>query len=452
MKKVMLTVGCYLALAGGFAAQAADTLKVDLKKALEVALSDNPTIKIADREIERIDYSQKSAWYGLLPSVNITGQYGKYVMPSSMSMMGQVMDSPTDFTLSATLNVSLPLVAPTLWRSIQLTTLEMQLAAEKAHASKITLHNDVTKAYYNILLAQDSYKALRDGYEIANQNYELAKRRYETGMAAEYDYISAEVQMNNLLPNLLQVENGVAQAKMYLKVLMGLNVEVTLEVEGNLADLEASVGERSNGDNISLQHNTDLVQLSIQQLQLQKSLQLQQTQHLPTLAAFGNFGYSGTGNKETSLNFGGMPMQVNASQEFYSQGVIVGLQLNVPIFSGLSNTIKEKQIKIQVKELELQREYLESSLAVQARTALDNMDKAVKQMESNKKAVELAEKGYRISGNRYNTGMGTMLELNNSALALTQSKLSYHQAISDYLSAKADYEKIVGSERAAINE
>ncbi|MDR3366879.1 MAG: TolC family protein, partial [Prevotellaceae bacterium] len=203
MKKVMLTAGCCLALAGGFSAQAADTLRVNLEKALEVALSDNPTIKIADREIERVDYSKKAAWYGLLPSLSGTGQYGKYLLPSAMSMMGQVMDSPTDFTASATLTFSLPLVAPALWRSIQLTTLEMQLTSEKARASKITLRNDVTKAYYNILLAQDSHKALQDGYNIARQNYELAKQRYETGMAAEYDYVSAEVQMNNLLPNLL---------------------------------------------------------------------------------------------------------------------------------------------------------------------------------------------------------------------------------------------------------
>jgi outer membrane protein TolC len=450
MKKVMLTVGCYLALAGGFSARAADTLKVDLKKALEIALSDNPTIKIADKEIERVDYSKKAAWYGLLPSLSATAQYGKYVMPSAMSMMGQVMDSPTDFTASATLTFSLPLIAPALWRSIQLTTLDMQLASEKARASKITLYNDVTKAYYNILLAQDSYKALQEGYSIAKENYELAKRRYETGVAAEYDYVSAEVQMNNLLPNLLQTENGVAQTKMYLKVLIGLNVEVGLEVEGNLADFEASVDKGSSGNSISLQNNTDLAQLDIQQLLLQKSLQIQQTQHLPTLAVFGNFGYNATGNKETDINFGEIPMHVNASREMFSQGMIIGLQLSVPIFSGFSNTIKEKQIKIQAKELELQREYLKNSLTVQARTALDNMDKAVRQMESNKKAVELAEKGYRISGNRYNTGMGTMLELNNSALALTQSKLSYHQAISDYLSAKTDYEKIVGQEGEII--
>ena len=449
MKKVMLTAGCYLALAGGLAAQATDTLRVDLKKALEIALSDNPTIKIADREIERIDYSKKAAWYGLLPSLSATGQYTRNVELQTMALSGTSIKVGQDNAISFGLTLSLPIVVPTLWRSIQLTTLDMQLAAEKARASKITLHNDVTKAYYNILLAQDSYKALQEGYSIAKENYELAKRRYETGIAAEYDYVSAEVQMNNLLPSLLQAENGIAQTNMYLKVLIGLNVEVALEVEGNLADFEASVDKESNGYNISLQNNSDLTQLDIQQLQLQKSLQIQRTQHLPTLSAFGNVQYQGMGDDDDKIGMNMMTSKattVPGGLKWYDPAVSIGLQLSVPIFSGFSNTIKEKQIKIQAKELELQREYIKNSLTVQARTALDNMDKAVRQMESNKKAVALAEKGYRISGNRYNTGMGTMLELNNSALALTQSKLSYHQAISDYLSAKADYEKIVGRE------
>jgi outer membrane protein TolC len=449
MKKVTLTVGCCLALAGGFSARAADTLKVDLSKALEVALSDNPTIKIADKEIERVDYSQKAAWYGLLPSLSGSGQYTRNVELQTMALGGTSIKIGQDNVMALGLSLSLPIVVPALWRSIQMTGLEMQLASEKARASKITLQTDVTKAYYNILLAQDSYKALQDGYSIARQNYELAKQRYETGMAAEYDYVSAEVQMNNLLPNLLQVENGITQAKMYLKVLMGLSIEVALAAEGNLSDFEASVAQISSSS-VSLDRNTDLVQLNIQQQQLQKSLQIQRTQRIPTLVGFGSFQYQGMGDDNDKMSIdmmSGQPANIPGGLKWYDPAVSIGLQLSVPIFSGFSNTIKEKQIKIQAKELQLQREYLENSLSVQARTALDNMEKAVRQMESNKKAVELAEKGYRISGSRYNVGMGTMLELNSSALALTQSKLSYHQAISDYLTAKADYEKIIGQEK-----
>jgi outer membrane protein TolC len=420
-------------------------LEITLDRAIEIALSDNPTIQIAGQEIDRVDYSKKSAWYGLLPTLDGTAQLNKFVTPGQQPMFGAVMNLPTDLTTSFGLQLSLPLIVPALWKSIQLTELEMQMAVEKARASKITLCNDVTKAYYNILLAQDSYKVLQDGYSLAEENYTQAKKRFEAGISAEYDYISAEVQMTNLQPNLLQVENGITQAKLYLKVLMGVDMSLPLTVKGNLTDFENEILGLNDKRVIELNNNTDLKQLEIQQLQLDKSLQLQRTQLMPTLAAFGQYTYAGTGNRETVISVMGQTVPVDKSFQWYGQGFIAGLQLNVPIFH-VTNNIKLKQLKIQANELKIQRDYAENQLNVQARAALDNMDKAVKQVDAAKKASTLAQKAYDISAKRYETGVGIMIELQNAALAVTQSQLSYQQAISDYLTAKADYEKIIGQQ------
>jgi len=184
--------------------------------------------------------------------------------------------------------------------------------------------------------------------------------------------------------------------------------------------------------------------LDIQSKLLQKQLQLQRTQRLPMLAGFGQYGYTGTGTKNTTLVFGGMPIQVEARDDWYSNGLIVGLQLNVPIFNGFTNRMKERKIEISARTLQIQRGYIEDNLNVQVLAALNNMAKAVKQMEAANKGVKLAEKGYAISQERYHNGMSTMLELRSSSQALTQAKLAYSQAIADYLSAKADYEKVIG--------
>ncbi|MDR3297430.1 MAG: TolC family protein, partial [Prevotellaceae bacterium] len=424
---------------------AADTLKVNLNSAVEIALSENPTIKIADKEIERVDYSKKAAWGALLPSLSASAQYSHFAVAGKTIQFGTEIDIPTEFNLDASIALSLPIIAPALWHSVKMSALDMQMASEKARASKITLRNEVTKAFYNMLLAQDSYDALQDGYKIADENFHLAENRYKAGMGSEYDYISAEVQMNNLLPSLLQVENGIRQANLYLKVLLGVADTVPLAVEGKLAQLEKDVVRNADPTTPALANNPDLVQLNIQQMQLDKSLQLQRSPRLPMLVGFGQYGYTGSQSGEMNLNFGGAPISI-AEQPFkmLPSGLILGLQLSVPIFKGFTNVHKEKQIKIQSLELELQREYIEKTLSVQVRAALDNMEKAVKQMDSNKKAVQLAEKGNKIATTRYNQGMGTMLELNSSALSLTQSKLAYNQAISDYLNAKTDYEKIIG--------
>jgi outer membrane protein TolC len=323
-----------------------------------------------------------------------------------------------------------------------MTALDMKLAVEKAHASKITLRNDVTKAYYRVLLAQDSYKALQDGYSLAEEVYSQAKKRFELGLSAEYDAISAEVQMKNMQPNLLEVENGIEQAKLYLKVLMGIETSIPLIIEGNLSSYEKDIVPANSSDDVSTGENTDLKQLDIQKQQLKKSLELQQTQRMPTLAAFGQYGYAGTGNKE-ALSFFTQKVEP-ASKSWYSQGLIAGLQLNIPISGIFTNTAKEKQTKVQILQMDIQRDYLKKNIDLQIRTAIDNMNKAAKQVEAAKKNEQLSQKGYEIASKRYENGAGTIIELQNASLALTQSQLTYNQAIESYLSSKADLDKILG--------
>jgi outer membrane protein TolC len=447
MKAVLgkkISIAC-MAVLFSFAAKAQGAqapVELTLEKAIEIALSENPTVKVADREIQKVNYAKKSAWYGLIPSLEATGQYSKYLAPATMSLAGMVVELPTDFNVTTTLQLSLPLFAPALWRSIQMTEIDMQLAVEKAHASRITLRNDVTKAYYGALLAQDSYKALQDGYALAEEVYNQAKKRFELGLSAEYDAISAEVQMQNLQPNLLEVENGIERAKLYLKVLIGIEAATPLVVAGNLSDYTTlPVSTPPEGEAAGV--NTDLKQLDLQKLQLQKSLQLQQTQRMPTLAAFGQYGYAGTGNKAAE-SFMQPGVITPASESWFSQGLLVGLQLNIPLTGIFTNTVKEKQTAVQIRQLGIQRDYLEKNIDLQIRTAVDNMNKAAKQADAAKKNRQLAQKGYEIASNRYDNGAGTVLELQDASLALTQSQLTYNQSIESYLSSKADLDKLLG--------
>ncbi len=432
-------------------AEPADTLtqvqpaiKLTLDKAIEIALSENPIIKIAEKEIKKVDYSKKSAWYDILPSLSASGQYAKYLSPASMAMMGQIINSPTDYTTQAGLQLSLPLFAPALWELIKMTTLDMQLAVEKSRASKITLRNDVAKAYYGVLLAQESHKTLKSSQALAEDIYQHAKKRFEVGLGSEFDVVSAEVQMKNIEPSILDVENGIEQAKMLLQILIGLEITQPVETVGSLTDYE--IGSLDNLNNLSVKENSDLRQLDIQQQQLQKSLSIQRTQRMPTLAAFGSYGYQGVGNKATEINFGGLPIQVEKSSDWYSQGLLVGLQMNIPLTGIFTNTAKEKQTKIQINQLDIQRDYLKESLMLQVRTALNNMNTAVKQAESAKNNEGVAQKGYDISLKRYETGTGTILELHNASLALTQAQLAREQAIASFLNSKADLDKTLGVE------
>lgn len=67
-------------------------------------------------------------------------------------------------TVSGTLNISLPLFAPSVYKAMSMTKTDIELAVEKSRASKQDLVNQVTKAYYQLMLAQDSYEVLQKSY------------------------------------------------------------------------------------------------------------------------------------------------------------------------------------------------------------------------------------------------------------------------------------------------
>lgn len=467
MKKMMMTL-CALVLTLGVSAQTTEgatevtTMQLSLQEAIDLALSENPTIKVADLEVERYDYVRKETLGNLYPSITASGTYTYAVVKSEIS---KGLSFGADNTIAAAAEVGLPLVMPAVWRSIKMTKIQMENAVEQARASRIDMVNAVKKAYYNILLAEQSLAVLRSSEEMVSKTVEQTRVQYEHGLASEYNLLTAEVQLSNLQPSIIQTANSIDIAKRLLKMYLSLPENVDIALVGTLDDFRDAILNGNEPLSTDVSENSTLKQLDIQAELLQQNLKLTQTSRMPSLVAFGQFAYSGndmqrpdfsammgggaaggaTGGATGTTPDAGTAEAVKKS--FYWQHPIsVGLSLSVPIFSGFKNTNKVKQVRNQIRQLEIQREYVAKSTDVQVRTAINNLLTAREKMFANEKTVAQAQKAYDISNTRYKAGAGTILELNSSELSLTQAKLNYSQAIYDYISAKADYDQIVGKE------
>ena len=412
-------------------AQAQDTLRITLQDAVRIALSDNPTIKVAGQEI-LLKKEAREAYAGLFPEASLVGSYSRAIKKQSFAMMGEVIEVGTDNTYSGGLSVSLPVFAPALYKSISLTSTDVNLAVEKSRASRLDMVNQVTKAFFQLLLAQDSYEVLLKSYKQSEDNYNVVKAKYEQGTVSEYDKISADVQMRSLKPTVVSARNGVNLANLQLKVLMGMESDVKVAVEGNLKDYEMSMFTRQampRPDNLT--NNSTLKQLELNALQLKQTLKLQYTNFMPTLSASFQYMYTSMNDNFKFKEYDWRP---------YST---IGLNLSIPLFKG-SNFTQLKQTRIQMKQLEENRINTERQLTMQATGYLDNMAASTEQVVSNKEAVFQAEKGRTIAEKRYEVGKGTILELNSSEVALTEAQLTYNQSIYDYLVAKADLDLVLG--------
>ncbi|MFR9547685.1 MAG: TolC family protein [Rikenellaceae bacterium] len=419
----------------------AQELQLTLDQAVKIALDENPTIKIANMEIERFDFVLAETKGMFLPSLSIDSYYNYSAISQQLSKSFQLSADGVSI-VSAAANLSIPLFAPAISRTLALNKTQMAAAVEAARGSKISLVAEVKKAYYNILLAEQSLVVLEESSAISKKSVDDTQVMFDNGLTSEYDLLTAQVQYSNLQPTIVQTRNSVEVAKLLLKMYLSLPADTQISLSGSLDQMREAVFQGTDGLTTDISQNSDLLALEHQSQLLADQLNLTNTARLPTLALYGSATYYGT----ESVIFDWDTFATTGT-EFYGQvPVNIGISLSIPIFSGNTNLNKAKSIKNQIKQLELQKLYVEQSKIVELKSSINNLFAAREKMFSEQATVEQATKAYNISKTRYDAGVGTMLELNSAQLAQTQSELNYSQAIYDYLSAKCDYDKIVGKE------
>ncbi|MFI3305258.1 MAG: TolC family protein [Rikenellaceae bacterium] len=441
MRRLFLAVTLLAGVVTATSTSAAEVLNLTLSDAVEMALSENPTIKIAELEVERYDYVRKTTMGSLLPQVDIDGTYNQTLKNQSLAR-GFSLGGDQYATLSATGNISVALFAPAVYRTLKMNATEAESAVETARASRIDMIAAVKDSFYGVLLAERSLEVLEESSATSKQTVDETQVKFDNGLAAEYDLLTAQVQYSNLQPTIVQTRASIKIAKDLLKMYLSIPQGVEITVVGSLDQMQPSALSGAEILPNDISDNTTLKSLALSQDMLKHQLKINNASRMPTLGAFGQLNI--TGNNMDSFSLNGS----SSSNEgfFWQQPIYVGLSLNIPIFAGLSTTNRSKQIKNQIKQIELQRAYTEQSIGVSLSTAISDVYTARESLYAQQQTVEQATKAYDISNTRYTAGAGTILELNSARLSLTQAELNLSQAIYDLLTAKSEYDRIVGAE------
>ena len=400
-------------------------------------MDENPTIKVAAEEIALKKVASKEAWQSLLPEASLNGSLDHTIKAAEMKLndMSFKMGQDGTNTANAGLSINLPLFAPAVYRAMSMTKTDIELAVEKSRASELDLINQVTKAYYQLMLAQDSYEVLQGSYKLAEDNFNVVNAKYQQGAVSEFDKISAEVQMRSIKPNVISAANAVTLAKLQLKVLMGITADVDIKTDDNLTNYESMLfANQLKEEDMSLENNTTMKQFELNMKLLEKNVKSLKTNFMPTLSMSFSYQYQSLYNP--NINFFDYTWSNSSSLMF---------NLSIPLYRA-SNFTKVKSARIQMRQLDWNRIDTERKLNMQVVSYRNNMTASSEQVVSNKENVMQAEKAVQIAGKRYEVGKGTVLELNSSQVSLTQAQLTYNQSIYDYLVAKADLDQVLGKQ------
>lgn len=419
-------------------ANAQDYVVLSRQKCIEIALDSSPTVKVADLEVKRSEYATKETQGGLYPTIDFQAAYQRAIELQTIRMnMGgqsQSLKMGSDNTWNLGFSAQMPLIAPTLWKAISISKTQILASLESARESRLNLINEINKSYYSLLLAIASRDVIKSNYERAKLNAEIYEKQFAAGTASEYDVLRSSVQVTNLEPELLQADISIRQCKLALIVLMGIDYNFDFAPSVTLEEMQQEMYGYTIGADNNLSGNSTLRSLEINAEIARKNVDLKKFAWIPTLGASYNMSWLSLSNGNAFKN-----MQFNP----YST---VGLALSIPIFSGGSKYFGLKQAQVQVKEINLQRENLLNSLAMQRDLALDNIQKEIKQISTSAEGVKSAQKAYDIMQKSFEIGAASFLDLRDSELAHTSARLSYLQCIYNYLVSVSELDLLLGRE------
>lgn len=453
--------------------QEADTSSVTLtlEDALKIALSENIAVQVADKEIKRTTYAKRGTYAALFPTVDASGAFQHAVKkqvvyfdgmdkfpgvggsdqtggdqnqtPSEQTQAASSsgdnknngMEMGRTYTWNAGFSASMPIINAQLWQSIRISADEVELAVEKARGSRLETVTSVKESYYAVLLAKAANKVFEQVYENACENLKVTESKYASQKASEMELLRAKTTVANAIPDVYNSRNNIDLALWRLKAVMGVDLDMKIDVEGSLEDYAQTMFyDLHEHDQFDLAKNSSLRQMDMQIMEMKKSVQLNRLAYVPSVAASFNYSWISMAN------------DFKFSEYKWNPYSTFGLSIQIPILSGGKRYNAVKQSKMQMEQLQLQKVNAERNMQIAVKSNLATMETNMNSYYAAESALESARKGYDISAESYKVGRSTLVELNDAMLALSQTELLKYQSIHSFLVAKASLEQQLGQD------
>ena len=431
MKVLIFSALFLLITAGNFSQEK----NLTLGEALLLAKKNNSEYIIAKMEKMKADRKVSEVYSeNLVPSLTLNSRYVRSFQKQIISIFGQTFEIGTDNAITTTLDISepIPVLGTPVFTGIRIAEYYSQLQNETVSQIETKIKADVTKSFYSVLLLKEVVELNRQSIISREENLRVVDARYRAGVALEYDVIRARVSVETLRPQFIQSENNLTIAKKNLKTTIGLKdgteVDATgtlvydsTEVWGSIDEIIKKISEKN---------------VAIRQLHLSKKINEQlvdidYANYLPKLFIFGQYGLQASENDATTIS----------KYKFYNFTTAgIGLSWNLNLFR---NSYKEDQSIIEVRKTEERIIQVKAQLKLQSESTLLRLEDAKNRIKSQLELIMQAERGLELANISYKNGVLNQIDVVDAELAVRQIKLSYLQAIYDYLNARTDLEQLL---------
>lgn len=404
-----------------------------LEEAIRVGLEKNPGIRRAEEDINVAKSQLLQARSVLMPKIEakatyLPSQFEKTIVPEQFEpLLGNTKYDPT-YEYMLELDITQPLfTGGKIWQANQQASLNVSVSREKLRQTQNELILSITQAFDGVILAREYIQVVQEAINLTEENLQVIRARYRNGETLEFEVLRAEVELLNLKPQLIEAKNKLELANSGLKFLLGMDPNEKIEVSGNLTLSEFNPN-LNNCLQTALEKRPEVAQLNYQRKIIQHLVRSTQAGYSPDLAAV--FQYT---------------PQSNSITKNWKQGYMGLLVLSVPIFNGFSTHGKIQEAKGLLTSVSIGLNQLQDGIRLEVEQAYLNLNQSREIVEASQETVKKAERSVEIAKAQYAVGYITSLDMMGARLALTQARTNYLKSLYDFIIAKAQLEKAMGT-------
>lgn len=419
----------------------------NLQEAIDYALAHNQNYLNAVLDVDAARYRNKEYTGIGLPQINASADARDYLTIPTSVIPAKAFNpqAPDDqfvavqfgvkYNASFGLSVSQIIFNTDYLVGLQAAKELVVLSEKNVKRNKVETHAMVTKAYYGAIITKERLKIIEANIDRIKKLFDDTKALNVAGFAEKLDVERVELTYNNLLAEQEKLVRYVSVSEMLLKFQMGysMNEPIVLTEQINkdmMIDIESLDREKVNYE-ARPEFAVLESQLNINNIELKRN----KYQYAPSLVAFGSFQQQAM---RTKFNL------FDIDQPWYPIRMI-GATLNVPIFSGGQKHYKIQQSKINVQKTAYTLDYLQRSIDLEVANTSTQFKNAFITLETQRKNKELAKNIYETSKIKYDTGVGSNLDVIYAQAAYREAEINFLGAAYDLLVAQVDYLKAKGT-------
>ncbi|MGV3538586.1 MAG: TolC family protein [Rufibacter sp.] len=367
-----------------------------------------------------------------------------YSVPEEMAGP-QAISFVQPWTGSAALSASQLLFDGSYLIGLKAASTYTQLSRKNTQQGEIEVSEQVSKAYYGVLVAKEQIKLLDQNLSRLDTLLRQTQIMNRNGFVEKLDVDRLSVSLNNLRIDRDRAQRLQTLSEQLLKFQMGLPQDQPIVLADALNESAlASAAPAANANGFTYANR---IEYSILETQRELALLNQRNikaGYMPRLLLSANYGYNGATRTFSELAKVRASESDGFNRRWFDFGV-VGLSLQIPIFDGLRKSYQIQQSKLQLENVRLGFEQLQQSIDLQLKQSDVTVANTLSVLRAQRQNMELAEEIARVSRIKYQEGVGSNLEVITAETDLRAAQTNYYSALYDALIAQVDADKATGA-------